>query len=837
MGFLVRSARVILVAAIVAGVVSPSAANFPAAGSPSLAATPSPKEIFQGLNGLRIDPARVYFVRDLNLRRDVVRLSFIEGKLAFFQAYNGRVLGAVFTGRGRALAVPRNPADKRTLALFLNEPILDQGITRAYLRFTDESAAELARQVEQSGARRIDEAAFVEEWNLAVANLNPWHSLRTMADMLSSQPMPYFYAGVAGEVSGPFDMLVDDRLREQVVLGQGQWMEGVRYNDVWASFPRSGAEPQPFEEQFIPKAYEIETTIHPDHSLDGRAVVTLESTRDGERAILFELSRHLEVSSLELLPEKGGASVTPRPMEFFQNEEINRREIAERGNDTVYAVLPEPARTGNPIRIRMRYRGTVISDAGNGVLFVGDRGNWYPRLGGNDRFTNFDLAFRWPAKLQLVATGKKISEKEAEGWKTGQWKSDVPIGVAGFNLGEYSRETAEAGGVRIEVFANQMLEQTLKTYLERPTVYRTPRMPVGKSSGASRLYIGPGARAPSPTVLLKQMARNFADATTYFETLHGRFPFESLAISQIPGSFGQGWPGLLYLSSLAFLPKDAQERAGMGTASQELYSDIMPYHELAHQWWGNVVGWPSYRDQWIVEGLANYDALLYADAHEPQAKLMTEWLDRYRTDLTTKLKDREITVDEAGPVVMGFRLRSSQVPSDAYNTIVYGKSTWIIHMLRMMLRDPKAKDPDARFFALLRGLLKDYRFAGLTTEKLEKEIEKRMIPAMDIEGDHKMEWFFDQYVRGTGIPKYEIEFTARAQANGALVRGKLKQENVPASFTAPVPIFFRNAAGRLIKLGTVISNGEETPFQFSAPEVPKRLVVDPERTLLCTPPN
>jgi len=78
-----------------------------------------------------------------------------------------------------------------------------------------------------------------------------------------------------------------------------------------------------------------------------------------------------------------------------------------------------------------------------------------------------------------------------------------------------------------------------------------------------------------------------------------------------------GLPGLLYLPSLSFLPDTTQQRVGMSGNTKEALNVIIPYHEVAHQWWGNVVGWDSYRDQWITEGLANYIALVGADAEKP----------------------------------------------------------------------------------------------------------------------------------------------------------------------------------------------------------------------------
>ena len=103
----------------------------------------------------------------------------------------------------------------------------------------------------------------------------------------------------------------------------------------------------------------------------------------------------------------------------------------------MFVFLPETARAGQTYRIRLTYRGNVISDAGNGVYFVGDRGIWYPHFGGMGQFATFDTTFRWPRKLQLVATGEKVEEHEEGDQRVGHWRSEGRTSIAGFNLGDY----------------------------------------------------------------------------------------------------------------------------------------------------------------------------------------------------------------------------------------------------------------------------------------------------------------------------------------------------------------------------------------------------------------
>src|SRR6266849_801689 len=795
-----------------------------AGSSAAQQAAPGPRELYQALNDLRVVPRQVYYVRDLHISRDAVRLSLVEGKLALLAAYDGRLTGAVFTGHGHVLALSRDPTEKRSLARFLGAPLLDQGFSRAYFRFTDDTGEELLGLLRRAGVPPADEPSFAEDWNPVVANLNPWHSLRILMDWSAADPQPYFYAGLQGDISGPFDVLVDDRRAEQVLLGQPRWVAGTRLYDVWASFRRTGAA-EPFAPPFVPAAYAVETSILLDRTLEGAATLTLKALRGGERAVPLELSRYLTVQSAE--------DAEGRPLVFFQNEAVNRHEIAERGDDALLVVLAAAPSAGEQFRLRITYRGSVISDAGNGVYFVGERGSWYPHIGGTANFADFELTFRWPRRLQLVATGKKLEEREEGDSRMGRWRSEAPMPVAGFNLGEYATQTVDSGGLKVELYANRQLEQAILDRFRRGTIV-VPMAPLS-TKRSQPPFISPiplPESPPSPAAVLHQLGLDIAEAARFCERFNGPFPYKRLAVSQIPGTFGQGWPGLVYLSTLAFLSPDAQQRAGISARAQEHFTQIVPYHEVGHQWWGNLVGWDSYRDQWIHEGLSNYIALLYADTKKTPERALNIWLARYRNELTAKEPGHDAPAEDAGPLMLGYRLRSSRSPS-GYDRVVYGKGTWVFHMLRMMLRGPETKEPDARFIQLLRSLLETRRYQAVTNEDLQRAVEAVMTPAMALEGGRSMDWFFDQWVRSTGIPRYAVEFTVRPQGTGFLIRGTLKQSGVPETFLAAVPLSAAGPKGKAVPLGTVITTGERTAFRLISRVPLKRILIDRQLTLLC----
>jgi hypothetical protein len=794
------------------------------APSTLFAANRSPHDLFDAINTLQIDPAAVYDIARANrveLHRGDAVISFEEGKLAFFLPLDGLITGAVFSGRGHILAIPRDPVEKQQMGLFLGAPVLDQDFLTSYLRFTDGTADELLRQVHSAGLTPQPEDPFLRRWEQPLTRLNPLHSLRILFERLTLDPKPYFCANLDGTATGPFDVLLDSRREEPFLLGQSRKVGDKSFYDIWTShkLPNSPAFPAAFRATH----YSIETSILSNNSLVATATVQLRAETGTERFVSFQLSRALGIDTIT--DEHGGS------LAFFQNEGMNLQERNAKGNDYLTVVLSEFPSRGQEFTLRFHYQGNVIEDAGNDVLFVGARESWYPHLGEAADFAGYDLTMRWPRRLLLVATGTKLEEREDGDFRIGRWQTEKPISVAGFNLGEYASASVTSGAHSVDVHANRQLEQALRERLSSPAdIALGPHVPYVIPNASGRLELP--AIQPSPADALKQLGKEIESSIRFYESFSGPFPFRTLSVSQIPGTFGQGWPGLLYISTYSFLSPETQQRAGLSTSSQELFTELVPYHEVVHQWWGNVVGWNSYRDQWINEAIANYLALLFADSKKNPDRALHVWLARFRRRLIEKPPGSDEFPEEIGALTLGTRLNSSKSP-EGYEDLIYSKGPWIIHMLREMLRQPGSTSPDARFTALLHTLVTKYAYRALSTNDLQREAEAVMTPGMDLEGDHSMEWFFEEWVRGTGIPHYRVEFTARHTEKGYLVRGKLFQTRVPRSFVAGVPLY-ASGAGHNVLLGLVVAAGPETSFHFTTSALPLKIVVDPQSTLLCT---
>ena len=777
-----------------------------------------PAEILAALHRLQVDPAAVYKIdagSRIELRRGDAKLQFEDGTFAFLAPLDGKITGAVYSGRGHILAIPRDPVEKQQMGYFLGAAMLDQEFTNAYMRFTSEAADEFMHQFAVAQIRPQTETAFANLWLPAIQARAPAHSLRFLYDALSELPRPYFAAALGGVQTGSFDFLYDETREETEMFGQGKKANGADFYDIWGSYRFPGIAPLP--PSFRALQYKVDTTIQQDNSISGQASVRIRVENPGQRLLGFEFSRFLTVDS---------ASLQNEPLFTYPNDATTSEERKARGSDAMFVVLPRAPKKGEEFEIAFRYHGKVIKDAGNGVLFVSAREGWYPHFGDNSAFAQYDLSFHWPRKLRLAATGTKISEREDGDQRTAEWRTENPASVAGFNLGDYAFASLAAADYSIDVYANRQLEQALLSRLGPDSF--GPIAPIPHPFGtppSANIPIPP--LPPSPADALKRLARDIDSSVHFYQVFSGPFPVRRLSVSQIPGNFGQGWPGLLYLSTYSFLPTFAQERAGLSTSGQEHFHELVPFHEVAHQWWGNVVGWSSYRDQWIDEGLASYLSVLFADSQKEPDRRLRVWLDRYRKRLLDK-GEGEIAPADIGALTLGNRLDSSKMP-DGFETVVYGKGAWVFHMIREMLREPTSKSPDERFIAFLRGLQSKYAYRALTTADLERELEAVMTPPMAIEGRRSMEWFFADWVRGTGIPHYKIEYSAKRSEKGFVIRGKLLQSGVPNSFVAPVPVY--TAAGAY--LGRVIAGGTETPFHFVSRSDPGKLAIDPQMSLLC----
>jgi aminopeptidase N len=277
-------------------------------------------------------------------------------------------------------------------------------------------------------------------------------------------------------------------------------------------------------------------------------------------------------------------------------------------------------------------------------------------------------------------------------------------------------------------------------------------------------------------------------------------------VTQQPAcNYGQAWPGLVWLPMCYFYDSTIRNQLGLEFRSRGYWKSVTA-HEVAHQWWGHEVGFDSYRDQWMSEGFADASASIYIQLIEKNPKKFIEFWDDERTLLLERNKEGFRAID-AGPLTMGYRMSNERTGFDVTRRLIYPKGAYILHMLRMMMYSNQTRDQ--QFKDMMHDFTKTYSGSAATTEDFKAMVEKHLTPDMQRIGGGKMDWFFDEYVYGTALPSYKLDFSFEKNPDGDVVLGfKLAQSGVTGSFRMLVPIYLELADGRVASLGraTVVGN-------------------------------
>ena len=252
-------------------------------------------------------------------------------------------------------------------------------------------------------------------------------------------------------------------------------------------------------------------------------------------------------------------------------------------------------------------------------------------------------------------------------------------------------------------------------------------------------------------------------------------------------------------------------------------SDYWRGHETSHQWWGHKVGWKSYHDKWLSEGFAQFSGNLYVDVRDGHKQYLTR-LREDREELLTK-DLRSHTFESLGPIWMGYRMAPSD-EQQAYQTVIYDKGGYVLHMLRMMLSDPRNQDPDTNFKAMMQDFTATFNNKAASTEDFKAIVEKHMIAHMDLDGDHRMDWFFNQYVYGTGVPEYRFGYQTSAETDGKVkVTLIFDRTGVPDGWKDTIPVYaYRSGKPMLIAWAPIRSNHQTLDFEM--PSAPEKIAID-----------
>ena len=651
------------------------------------AQAPEPAALQAAIAAARLEPARAVALKNVKLAVGLGTLRLDGGVLIPATPVGGKTVEMVFLGKGRLEIEPPDAIEGGQLELFTGGSRLDAEFKQAVLVVGQDAAvaAMLRKPAAQPDAGQVRQAeALYADWR----KKGEWKTLNAERGILLNalrDPVAagYFAAWFRGGDLGDISYCVDPGVREQVTLGHfvpldaterekrkilkaitreqskgrmiGVELEDLGQWDTWLSSPlrTAAGKPAPGAPTFEPKKYTLDVTLEErELRLTGKARIDLQPVIAGSRGVSLTLPGDFQVSKVT---DAGGA-----PLFYLRTG----------GQLTV--VLPQAPPSGGTATVVVEYAGRPVDKDWN-LFTLLDTMGWYPHAGAVDR-APYDVTFHWPKGLELVSSGRRLDGGESPGG--GHWERralDLPSFGFSFEVGRFKVETARAGHVQVRF-----------------------------AFGSGTAFTGRGSR--------DDVIKAVTDSLQFYEEKFGPYPLDELTVTTANRNFSQGMLGFVTLSNGVLNDLGMWNRF-FGVEDRRL----VVAHEIAHQWWGDQVGWTSYRDQWISEAMASYAALLFGKERLGGNYKGVDLTSGWQRALTSSLPDGR-SLESVGPVVLGERLFSSH-SANAYEAIVYEKGALILDMLARGLGEES-------FPKVLKQVVKVSASGTITTEELFTLIEK-----------------------------------------------------------------------------------------------------------------
>lgn len=767
------------------------------------------KELYNQIKAFSLTGGGAAEVSNLLLKRDRAVMNF-TGTFYFAAPVAGKITGAVFVGRGTFRAeVPPSDFERNNMKRLLDADAVDSDFKTAVLRFTDDAfdfigkekrdgaASEQAQKLaSESGARFLKETG---------ANL----ASRLALSIANGERAGVFFANFDGGRLDRFSFLLDPQTRIPTAsFGINAGEKGLIFahkseiydNEVWMAFYgaddyKSGTVAYSDVNDLIDiTGYKMNVDLRkPKSRLGLRADVAFETKSANLRAIPFSIGEGLGEYDSERLKKQlriKAARLGGKEIEFAQED--------WEGGFTVF--LPEGVAANQKIEIELDLEGDFLLQPEfalvNKCFYPASTSGWYPRHGFLDRAT-YELKFTHSKSLKVAAVGTRLSEApdpEDKDSVITVYSMKNPISLATFALGPFERHG-----------------DTIKWDNDKDAA----PIPLEFNS------LPGGIAAIKEDFILAELNNSLR----YFYALFGKYPYETFAATFHPYGFGQGFPSMLMIPSA-------------DNANKSTYAFIS--HETAHQWWGNIVAWRSYRDQWLSEGFAEYSGVLYTSLRQ-NPKAARHLVDDMRDSL--KLPPRTTggafglgmgkgRLEDVGPIILGQRLNTSKTYG-AYQALIYNKGALVLRMIHFLLTNPSNGD-DKEFYEMMKDFVERYRNNIASTDDF-RLVAGEHFAKTPIAQRYKLtdlNWFFKQYVYQTELPAYKLDYKIEDQPGGAvLITGTVTQENTPEKWFMVLPVVFTFGEGKYAA-STLPALGAKTPFSFKLPARPTKIELDPYRWVL-----
>jgi len=737
-------------------------------------------------------------VKGLQLNRDRVRMTF-DGTFYFAASVENHVTGAVFIGKGRFTAdVPPNEFELDNVRRLLNADVVESDFTTAVLRFSDDTFARLGQNVTNNtpASERAQKLANeIQTRTLKETGTNL--AARIALSFLNQEKAGFFFGTFDGGKRGRFSLVLDYQSRIPVAnFGINGGEKGlifthessIDFNEVWLAF--YGQEDYLRGRVNYADVDDLIDITHYDMNIDLRQhkkVMTLLAgftslTRVANlRAISFQIGENLGADEshrlkkqLRLMRARVGGKDAPVVQEDWE------------GGFTVF--LPEDVGNGQKLDVELLMEGDFMYDAKSVENCHYPRSNetWFPRHGYLDRAT-FNLTFRHPKNLKIASSGLRVSEESDPENKNAvitRYLMSQPVSLVTFALAPFERYTQmvkwEQGGVGDPI----------------PLEFNS---------------------LPGSIQAIKEdfIMAELDNSLRYFTAQFGKYPYPTFGATFHPFGFGQGFPTMLWIPA---------------TDRDSKFTYVFIAHETSHQWWGDIVAWRSYRDQWLSEGFAEYSGILYTGFRmNPEAE--RDLIRRSRESLKDLPRTRSGVgkgrLVDVGPIILGHRLETTKTLG-SYEALIYNKGALVLRMLHFLLSDPTTGNGDG-FFNMMRDFVHRYHdnFASTDDFRMVAGEHFAKSPIGRLYRLKNLDWFFNQWVYHSEFPSYHMDYQLQDQPDGkVMLSGTVTQENTPADWSMVLPILI-SFGSKQEGYATVHASGPKASFQIRLPRRPKRVELDP----------
>lgn len=714
--------------------------------------------VIEALEELHPNADGSFRVNNVTLTRDAATFTLTNGQAWLIDPTGDRVIGVVWRGTGRMKYEAPNPVELERLQQKLGVPRIDTTITALVLLFTDGTLAELRR-----GSTPAETADPPGEVSGLVTRFRDLLRTKTTKTWDPS----FFEPVINGRTSDMFYALVR--------RSQGADLAFEIEPDDPEPVSLSLRHGQTTDDDWLEVVNQFARTDRPTPARDTRRrQVTVDRyVMDVTMPAQFDGSVGFSARTDLTLRAPDGGYGPWVPFALLGVLEVDEAKwngapvpvFKRKDSPILWVRAPATLEAGRTPTLSITYHGDLLERFGD-WFFLKSSSGWYPRPLDGLAKSAFDVTYHTPLGNPIGSVGELRDSSMADRVITTRWVHETPVRNFSFNIGRFQAFDASAPG--------------------------SPPITLLWSDAGHRA-LGTGLRIPVIRNVKEVMTAEIASAMKFFTTVYGPPIEPRFFATEIPEGYGEAFPGLVHLSFATFMP-----------ASRPGADQVFRSHEVAHQWWGIGVDYASYRDRWLSEGLAEFSGTWYM---QTRLGSMDRYLDVYRESRRDLLAVRE----RLGAVSLGHRLGAGRDPQD-YTYGVYQKGAWTMHMLRVLMLRLADMNED-KFTNAMREFYTTYRGRSASTDDLRHVMEKY--------AGTDLEWFFDEWIDGTGIPTYKWAWRTDPGTNGGtMLRLRVRQSEVPEAFQMWVPVAVELNDGRVLRTRIRVTGPETSytlPTELPAP--------------------